>query len=81
MEMNEIMRMFEVTLYEKLCKDSGADIPEEVHDLVKCLVLAGCPMKCVLKGMTDFGEKMTEKEDRENLKELLKGLPIKWEDD
>ena len=71
-EMREFVRSFEKKLIIKLMRED--DIPDDIITLVKCLADAGCPVKCVLQGLQEFGEEM-------QLKELLKGLPIKLEDD
>ena len=85
-EMEAMLRAFEMSMFDRLSEIHGVDIPPETHELIKCLVLSGCPMKCVLEGFCRFGEameSMNEKamSEREALKELLKDIPIQWEDD
>ena len=79
-EMDDMIRMFEITLFDKIVAESECKIPEDILTLIRCLTLSGCPLKSVLKGFVDFGQKMSEEDEKESLRELLKGLPIIWED-
>ena len=55
-------------------------MPEEIIEFIRSFVQCGCPLKSVLEGMVKFSERPTKKQIDE-LKELLKDLPIKFEED
>lgn len=76
--MDDIMRNLERGIVKKLCQEM--EIPEEIWLMIDCLIKNGCPTKAVLKGMQDYSEEVSKKHDVEALKELLKDLPIKWEE-
>jgi len=77
--MDEMSRDIERMIFGVMSKEAG--LPETAQKFVDCMVKNGCPLKSVLNGIVEFGEIMQEKEDRDNLKELLKDLPIKLEDE
>lgn len=77
--MDEIARNIERMMLGAACKE--ANIPKEIAELMDSLVHCGCPVKCVLAGMIEFGERMKRKEELEDLMELVKGLPIIFEEE
>ena len=81
--MNEYMRTLERMVLKTIADE--ADIPKDIIKMMDIFVECGCPLGVVMKAMSKFGEYLAEdskaKEERDALKELLKDLPIKFEEE
>jgi len=54
--MGDLKKRIELSIFRKLSEEHK--VPEEVIILVEKLVEAGCPIRCVLDGLSNFGETM-----------------------
>jgi len=82
---DETRRTVERIILKEIAREQ--EMPEEIFNMMDIFVKNGCELKAVMLSMSEFGEYLMKKHeeeqkiDKDALKELLKDLPIKWEDE
>lgn len=74
--MDKVQREFEAKVVEASLKQQK--VPQEVVDLMVCIIRAGCPADALLNGLLSYA-KMKKQEEHGELHELLKDMPFKVE--